>query len=303
MTHLSRRQFTALAASAAAAPLVFTRTLGARALTAEDVVARIKSAVGVPWTSDTVDTFKAGDPGTAITAVATTAMATLDVLKRAVAARANLIVSLEPTFYSRADDRLSLPSRGRSDAPALPDPVLTAKRDFIEKNGLVIWRFSDHWRLHQPDPMTHGLADALGWTRNAVANDPSRYDIPSVTLDRLAREVKQKLGSRGGIRIVGDPKTTIRRVALLPGSTAITASLEALPTVDLVLAGEVREWESVVYAQDVAFSGQKKGLMLVGRVVSEEPSMKVCAAWLTATIPELPAHWLPVGDPYWRPAQ
>jgi hypothetical protein len=72
--------------------------------------------------------------------------------------------------------------------------------------------------------------------------------------------------------------------------------------VDLVIAGEVREWESVEYARDVVFSGQRKGLMLIGRVVSEDGGMRECARWLTPLVPEVRVRHVPAGDPYWRPA-
>ena len=54
-------------------------------LTAREVVARIQQQVGVPWQSDTVDTFKAGNPDSPVSGVAVTLMATLDVLQRAAA--------------------------------------------------------------------------------------------------------------------------------------------------------------------------------------------------------------------------
>jgi hypothetical protein len=41
--------------------------------------------VGVPWRTDTVDTFKAGDPDTPVTGIAVTMMARLDVIERAAA--------------------------------------------------------------------------------------------------------------------------------------------------------------------------------------------------------------------------
>src|SRR6266478_5735037 len=54
-------------------------------LTAREVVSRIQKQVGVPWQSDTVDTFKAGDPNAQVTGIAVTMMATLDMLQRAAA--------------------------------------------------------------------------------------------------------------------------------------------------------------------------------------------------------------------------
>jgi hypothetical protein len=79
-------------------------------------------------------------------------------------------------------------------------------------------------------------------------------------------------------------------------------ALKALPAADVMVAGEVREWESVEYARDVAFSGRPKGLILLGRVVSEEPGMALCARWLGGLVPEVPVRPLSAGDPYWRPA-
>ena len=49
------------------------------------------------------------------------------------------------------------------------------------------------------------------------------------------------------------------------------------------------------------YPGVGKALILVGRTLSEDPGMKVCAEWLKTLVPEAPIRWLPVGDPYWRP--
>jgi hypothetical protein len=71
--------------------------------------------------------------------------------------------------------------------------------------------------------------------------------------------------------------------------------------VDVVVAGEVREWETVEYARDTIASGQRKGLILTGRVLSEEPGMRACATWLEALVPEVRVRHIAAGDPYWRP--
>src|SRR5438105_5029648 len=72
--------------------------------TARNIIERIQKNVGVPWRSETVDTFKAGDPETRITGIAVTMMATLDVLERAAASGKNLIITHEPTFYNHLDN-------------------------------------------------------------------------------------------------------------------------------------------------------------------------------------------------------
>jgi hypothetical protein len=100
---------------------------------------------------------------------------------------------------------------------------------------------------------------------------------------------------------MGDPRTQVRTIGLLPGSTPIQAALRTLPGVDAIVAGEVREWETVEYVRDTLTTGSKKGLILVGRIVSEDPGMQVCARWLTTILPEVRATAIAAGDPYWRP--
>ena len=58
-------------------------------ITARAIVTRIQERLGVPWQTDTVDTFKAGNPDEPITGIAVTMMATMDVLERAAASGKN----------------------------------------------------------------------------------------------------------------------------------------------------------------------------------------------------------------------
>jgi len=299
MKPVSRREFVTLAAVAPIAAPVFLQS--AAAPTAQEVVDRIKRKIGNEWKADGVDTFKAGDPMTAVTGIATCAMATLDVLKTAVKAGANLVITCEPTFYSRSD--AAAPSGARRGGPVVPDAVFTGKNEFIKDNKLVVWRFGDHWRQRVPNPLSTGLADTLGWGKLRVAQeDPLRIAIPATTLETLASDLKKKLNSRGGIRIVGDPQLKVANIGLLPGTTPIQSALSLFPHVDAIIAGEVREWESVELAGDKVAAGERKSLILIGRVVSENPGMNECAKWLKDVVPEVRTTWIPLDDPYWRPA-
>jgi putative NIF3 family GTP cyclohydrolase 1 type 2 len=276
---------------------------GAEPITAGEVIERIRKNIGVEWKPDSVDTVKAGDPATIARGIATTSMATMAVLQQAVKAGANVVITSQPTFYGRAD--VPIPPAGRggaNQASPVPDPVFIGKNEFITKNNLVVFRLSEHWRQRQPDPRAQGIATALRWTKYQSAGDPSRFEIPALRLDAVVSHVKSALRSRGGIRVVGDPGTRVQRVGLLPGTTPIQAALQMLPDVDVIVAGEVREWESVEYARDKVFSGEKKGLILVGRVVSEEPGMELCANWLKTFVSEVPIRHISAGDPYWRPS-
>ena len=188
--------------------------------------------------------------------------------------------------------------------PATPpsaDPVYAGKNDFIARHNLVVFRLNQHWNQRKPDPRAQGLAAAMGWTTYKLGDDLLHYDVPAVSLDRLASQLKKALGTRGGIRAIGDPATSVRRIGLLPGYTLIQASIAMSATVDVIVAGEVQEWESATYAQDVAFAGIKKGFISIGRVVNEAPGMQVCADWLKTIVPEVPVRFISAGDPYWRP--
>lgn len=287
-----------------AAPFVLDPApLGAAAVTAQEIVDRIRSAVGVDWQASTVDTFKAGEPSTPVTGVVTTSLATIDVLRRAVKAGANMVITSGPTFYSRADTPTPPAGRGQGAAPqARPgDPVFAAKNEFIKANNLVVWRFSDHWQLRTPNPFAQGLTDALGWARYRTSGEPARLTVPPLTLDALAARVKRAVNARGGVRVVGNPQTRLRTVAVLPGTLAIQRVVAVLPGVDVIVAGEIREWESSEYARDVVNAGIGKGLVLVGRSLSEDAGMRVCAEWLRPIVREVPIRWMPAGDPYWRP--
>ncbi|MFP5250408.1 MAG: Nif3-like dinuclear metal center hexameric protein [Acidobacteriota bacterium] len=315
MDPISRRNFVVLAASGlVAAPLTLRAVSGRGPVTAQQIVDRIEKQFGAAWKPNSGDTFKAGDPSTVVTGIATTALATLDVLGQAVKAGANLIVTCEPAFYSHADTpapsvrrRFQRGADGKfvllppPPGPPPTDPVFTAKQNFIKKHNLVVWRFSENWRLRTPNPYAQGLAAALGWAKYARAGDPAQVSIPESSLQALALHVKASLHARGGMRIVGHPQLKVRKVAFLPGSTPIQASLETLPEVDTVIAGEVREWESVEYVRDTVDLGGRKALILVGRIVSEEPGMRVCAQWLNTLVPEVKSTSISAGDPYWRP--
>jgi putative NIF3 family GTP cyclohydrolase 1 type 2 len=295
MPPLTRREFTALIA--AAAPFARAETVAcATPIRAQDVVERIRKHVGVEWRSDSADAITVGDPSTVLTGIATTSMATMDVLQRAVNAGANFVVTAQPTFYARVDSPAGPPK-------FTDDPIVRRKNQFIAGNRLVIFRLSDHWRQRQPNPFAQGLASALGWTKRQSAADPLRYDIPARSLESIANDVARALRSRGGIRVVGDPRLRAGRIGLLPGTTPIRAALDMLPNVDVIVAGEVREWESVEYVRDKIFAGEKKGLVLVGRVVADEPGMAACAAWLKSFVAEVSVRHIGAGDPYWRPAR
>ena len=216
-------------------------------------------------------------------------MSTFDVLKRAAAAGKNMVITHEPTFWLGDDNVRNFSN----------DPVYQKKLEFIRDNKIVIWRFHDHLHARRPDLTAVGLAEALGWDKYVSKDDPRVYVLPPVKLRDLAKDVEKRLKIQA-MRVIGDPEARVSRAALLQGTPPFHAST-VLPKVDVVVAGEQREWEGVEYAADANTAGEQKGMILIGHWVSEDEGMRVCADWLKTFLSEIPVAWIPAGDPFWRP--
>jgi putative NIF3 family GTP cyclohydrolase 1 type 2 len=263
-------------------------------VTARDVIARVQQQVEVPWAAETVDTFKAGDPDTAVTGIAVTMMATMDVLQRAAASGKNLIITHEPTFYNHLDKLDVLEQKEN-------DPVLAAKLAFIAKHNLVVWRFHDHWHRRKPDGVVAGMVHALGWGKYQDAKNEHLFTIPETTVENLSVDLKAKLSTHA-MRVVADPHQKVKRVALVPGSSGFARETHALemPDVDVLLTGEPREWETVEYVADAVTEKKRKGLIILGHIPSEQAGMEECTRWLKTFVSEVPTEFVPAADPFWR---
>jgi len=264
-----------------------------RQLTAREVVQRIQEHVGVPWQKETVDTFKAGDPDAKVTGIAVTMMATFDVLQRAAASGANLIITHEPTFYNHLDVFTEILQKEN-------DPVLAEKLAFIKEHHLVIWRFHDHWHKRTPDGIEAGMAHALGWEAFQDKQNQYLFTIPETTLDKLAANLRAGLGLHT-MRVVGDPKMKVTRVALSPGAAGMQREIGALekPDIQLLITGESREWETVEYAADAVSEKKNKALIILGHIPSEQAGMEECTRWLKTFVSEVPVNFVPAAQPFW----
>jgi putative NIF3 family GTP cyclohydrolase 1 type 2 len=262
------------------------------ALTARQVIERIQAHVGVPWRTETVDTFKAGDPDTPVTGIATTMMATYDVLVRAAAEGKNLVITHEPTFYSHQDQTAAFEKEH--------DPVWAEKERFIQEHHMVVWRFPDHWHMHRPDGILTGVVRALQWQKFQSASDPGTFAVPEMTLAELAAQMKKRLGIET-VRVVGDPRMKVTKVGLLPGAGGPLPHRRMLQRdgIEVVAIGEVPEWETIEYVADAAAEGKRKALILLGHIASEQPGMEDCAAWLKTFVTEVPVSFVATHELYW----
>jgi putative NIF3 family GTP cyclohydrolase 1 type 2 len=212
------------------------------------------------------------------------------VLERAAANGQNLIITHEPTFYDHLDNPRQLP-QGEQDA------VLAAKRAFIADHHLVVWRFHDHWHRRQPDGIEAGNVRALGWEKYQDPANQYLFTIPETTVEKLAEELRLKLHAAVP-RIAGDRSMKVTRVAFSPGSAGSRREMGALemPDLQVLIAGETHEWETVEYVTDAYTEGRRKALILLGHVPSEQAGMEECARWLRTFLTGVPVEFAPAAD-------
>ena len=265
-----------------------------QAPTARQIIELIKKEVGVPWRDQTVDTIKAGDPDTPVTGIATTMMATYDVLQRAAAQGLNLVITHEPTFYSHLD--------GVENFQKEEDAVWAAKDKFIRDHKMVVFRFHDHWHMRRPDGILQGMVKSLGWEKFQNEATPALFTIPETSVDALAGEMKRKFKIQA-LRVVGARDLKVTHLAMLPGAGGPVGHRRMLQRddVEVLVIGEVPEWETIEYVADAAAQGKRKALILMGHIPSEQAGMENCASWLKTFVKNVKIGFVPTAEPFWMP--
>lgn len=245
----------------------------------------IREVPGAPF-SQTVDTLKSGDRDLKVTGIVTTMFATVDVIRRAIAMKANFIIAHEPTFYNHLDDTGWLET----------DPVYQFKARLLKENNIAVWRNHDYIHSLAADGVREGVVKQLGWEKYKGSN-PYVFDLPVSNVRDLVADIKQKLGIES-IRYVGGLAESYRKVLLMPGASGgrnqITAIAREKP--DVVICGEISEWETAEYVRDARSKGDKLTLLVLGHVASEEPGSQFLATWLREKVKGIPTTHLPAGN-------
>lgn len=269
----------------------------AQAPTAAETWLRIQHRYLPAPPPDTVDTLKGGDPSTPVTGIATTFLDTMDVLREAVKRGDNLIISHEPTFYNHRDETAAFKD----------DPVYKEKLAYIEDHHLVVYRLHDEIHADPAgDHILQGVYEALGWEKYPRRTDMGRLGqyfvtIPPTTLGELVKSLEVKLHAQT-MRVEGRTDLKITHVALVPGAGGLQKHVAALnQDIDVLIAGEASEWETVEYVRDAVAQGRPKAMILLGHEVSEEPGMERCAKELRELFPGMKVDHIVAGQALWSP--
>ena len=237
---------------------------------------------------NTVDVIKEGDPQTPVTGIVTTMFATMDVLKEAVAKKCNLIIAHEPLYYTHQDSKEQFAN----------DPVFLEKQKFILDNKLVVWRFHDYIHRMNPDGISTGMLAKLGWERYQDNGSLNKFEMPETKLENLLQELKQKFPEHA-FQVIGKPSMTVSKIAFAAGAPGSARHISALQENDVLIAGEVSQWETYEYVRDAVLQGRNKAVIFIGHINSEEAGMDYCATWLKSFIDNLPIYFVSSGSSFW----
>ncbi|MGZ3872032.1 MAG: Nif3-like dinuclear metal center hexameric protein [Mucilaginibacter sp.] len=246
----------------------------------------IKQVPGGPLTT-TVDTLKSGSPDTKVTGIVTAMFATIDVIRKAIELGANFIIVHEPTFYNHADDTAWLQQ----------DDVYQYKADLLKQHNIAVWRNHDYIHHLVPDGVTQGILDQLQWQKYADHAIPNILTMPPTSLKELVGYVKGRLGIEK-VRYIGDPAQTCRRVLFMPGSAGGQRQILGVGKVkpDVLICGEISEWETAEYVRDARAKGDKISLVVLGHIASEDEGSEFMLNWLRKNVPSVKATRVKPGN-------
>ena len=268
------------------------------------------AALGDPMSTARYEGLCAGNANSQVLGVAVCYAPTLDLLRRAAAEKKNLIVAREHPYFLHGGLYYSYGTDGL-EAAMRDDPVVRAKREIINAHQLMVYRYASAWDQFQPKAQSLALAQALGLRpRPSAPTDRSRgvvCDVQRSTLTVLAQTAADRLKAFSP-RTVGDPASSVSRVAVLAGETDPTPALARLladPRIDGVIAGAggtVDEVDgAIAYFQDLRASGRKIAMLAIGHLASEAPGCAEMAKWLHGVFPALSVEYWETADPSWIP--
>lgn len=257
-------------------------------ITVQDVINLVLKEGALAPIKNTVDTIKSGNGSQEVTGIITTMFPTISVIEEAVRRNANFIIAHEPSFYNHRDD-INLVKN---------NTVLEKKLRLLEKHRIVIWRFHDYCHSINPDIISYGVAKKADWLSYYKAKS-TVLTIPKISLQQLVQHLKTTLGI-SNLRIIGDPEQLCERIALLPGAAGgqYQINIASSEKPDVLIVGEVSEWETAEYIRDSRLLGGKMALIVLGHAVSEEPGMEWFVDWLQPKLPAIKIMHVASGNPF-----
>lgn len=258
------------------------------------------------------DDYKCGNPEKECTGIVSALVPTVEVIQKAAALNCNLIVAHEPIYYQTPDfSEWRGPFRNK---------VYEEKRKLLDQYGIVVWRDHDHIHMHQPDGIFAGVVKYLGWEDyyhpvSKMLPMVFPCEIPEISVAELREHLMKKL-HMNGLRYIGNPEDRVSRVALCAHlypnafcpddgkgetyqdyATMIIGEMEKENGIQVLIPGEIVEWDILSYIRDAVTMGKVRACMNIGHFNLEELGMRYAADWIGDLIEHrLQVHYVPTGD-------
>src|SRR5450432_1328905 len=247
----------------------------------------LKEILGAPF-AKTVDTLKSGNKEMNVTGIVTTMFATVDIIRQTIKAGANFIIAHEPTFYNHLDD----PNWVN------PNHIVKQKQELLDNNKITVWRLHDYLHSFIPDSVQFGVVKNADWLAYYKPGNPV-ISIPQISLGDLAEHLKKKLDI-AHLRVIGNLSQKCETIALMPGASGGESQVGMVEKEkpDVLIVGELREWETAEYIRDTQQLGEKTSLIVLGHSVSEEPGLQWLQGWLQSRIEGLKVSHIVSGSPF-----
>ena len=291
----SRRKFISTLSAVAGGQIFLSPLIGKatpfislnETVTVAQIINRFIKEVPAGVLKQTVDTLKSGSMDMEVKGIVTSMFATVDVIRKTIAAGANFIMAHEPTFYNHEDAVDWLKN----------DPVYQYKANLLKENNITVWRCHDYIHRMIPDPVTMQTLAKLNWTKYADKKVPNLITIPSTHLKDLIKHCKNKLGI-DQLRYIGDLQQDCVRLLMYPGAVGRNTHISGLDYFkpDVLICGEMSEWETAEYIRDARSKGDHTALMVLGHIASEESCAVFLVDWLKEKFPDIKAQFIPSGN-------
>lgn len=258
------------------------------------------------------DEVKFGDCSQECTGIVSALVPTVDVIRRTIELKANLLYVHEPVSYLTPDW-----PEWKADYKCR---IYDEKLKLLKENKIVLVRDHDHMHAHKPDSIFTGVLKYLGWMEYLTEEQkiPFGYIVcfpKAKKLREINQELIEKIGMQG-LRFIGNPEAELKKIAFtghiypdafIPqhfnedGSwsdyaTEIIREMEQ-DGVECIIPGEVIEWTVLSYIRDGISLGKNLACINPGHFNWEELGARYAKDWLMKlTENKVSVFYVPTGD-------
>ena len=258
------------------------------------------------------DEVKFGDCSQECTGIVSALVPTVDVIRRTIELKANLLYVHEPVSYLTPDW-----PEWKADYKCR---IYDEKLKLLKENKIVLVRDHDHMHAHKPDSIFTGVLKYLGWMEYLTEEQKIPFgDIVCFPKAKKLREINQELIEKigmQGLRFIGNPEAELKKIAFtghiypdafIPqhfnedGSwsdyaTEIIREMEQ-DGVECIIPGEVIEWTVLSYIRDGISLGKNLACINPGHFNWEELGARYAKDWLMElTENKVSVFYVPTGD-------